>query len=150
MSDLKSVTVSLNSRNYPTCKIQCRMVLIRDGLWSIVNGTEIAPDETAKLREHLLREEIKPSLHCTLSRPIIAVFTWQSRRPKNSRDQASRTISKKDMGKQAATEEKSLFITQQFLSEEFSVLASVIINRPLRTMRPLCFSAISLRIAMAG
>ena len=30
--------------NYPTWKIQCRMALMRDGVWSIVNGLEESPD----------------------------------------------------------------------------------------------------------
>ena len=40
----KSVSVvPLNMSNYYTWKIQCKMVLIRDGLWGIVNGTETKP-----------------------------------------------------------------------------------------------------------
>ena len=35
--------VPLNGPNYPTWKIQCRMALMKDGLWSIVNGTENMP-----------------------------------------------------------------------------------------------------------
>ena len=34
-----------SSSNYPTWKVQCRMALVKDGLWSIVNGTEAIPDE---------------------------------------------------------------------------------------------------------
>ena len=111
MSDWTSVIVSLNSRNYATWKIQCRMALIRDGFWLNVNGIEIAPGGTAEAaRKFASRRDKSPHCHCTLSRPIIAVFTWQSTSPKSSLDQASKTISKKDMGKQAATEEKTLFI----------------------------------------
>ena len=33
--------VPLNGTNYATWKIQCKMALIRDGLWNIVNETEI-------------------------------------------------------------------------------------------------------------
>ena len=40
----KSVSVvPLNRSNYSTWKIQCKMALIRDGLWKIINGTETAP-----------------------------------------------------------------------------------------------------------
>ena len=35
--------VPLNESNYPTWKVQCRMVLVRDGLWEIVSGKETAP-----------------------------------------------------------------------------------------------------------
>jgi len=44
--EAKSVSVMLlNGANYATWKIQCRMVLIRDGLWSLVNGTDEAPNK---------------------------------------------------------------------------------------------------------
>ena len=45
MAEGKS-TVSVippNGKNYPTWRVQCRMALIRDGLWSIVNVTEADP-----------------------------------------------------------------------------------------------------------
>ena len=38
-----SAIVLLKGSNYPTRKLQCRMVLMREGLWSIVSGTEQAP-----------------------------------------------------------------------------------------------------------
>jgi len=28
---------------YPAWKVQCRMMLMKDGLWNIVNGTELDP-----------------------------------------------------------------------------------------------------------
>ncbi len=42
MSD-KNVIAPLNGKNYPTWKNQCCMALMKDGLWSIVNATEVAP-----------------------------------------------------------------------------------------------------------
>ena len=44
MVESKSVTavVPLNCSNYPTWKIQCKMALMKDGLWKIVIG-EVAP-----------------------------------------------------------------------------------------------------------
>ena len=48
MAELKTVVVvPLNCSNYFTWKIQCKMALIKDGLWGIVNGTETAPTEGA-------------------------------------------------------------------------------------------------------
>ena len=49
MAESKVVSIiPLNGSNYPTWKIQYQMVLMRDGLWSIVNGSETAPaDNTA-------------------------------------------------------------------------------------------------------
>ena len=31
----------LDGKNYPTWKVQCRMALMKDGSWGIVNGTEV-------------------------------------------------------------------------------------------------------------
>ena len=43
--DTKATIIPLNSKNYPTWKVQCRMALIKDGLWDIVKGTEEIPRE---------------------------------------------------------------------------------------------------------
>ena len=51
MAESKTVTVvPLSSTNYSTWKIQCKMALIRDGLWGIVNETEteMVPTEGAE------------------------------------------------------------------------------------------------------
>ena len=37
------IIVPLNGTNYPTWKVQCRMALVRDGLWDIIAGTEAEP-----------------------------------------------------------------------------------------------------------
>lgn len=44
MADSKSVAVvPLKGANYPTWKIQCKMALMKEGLWRIVTGEETAP-----------------------------------------------------------------------------------------------------------
>ena len=35
--------VPLNGNNYVTWKLQCQMALMKEGLWSIVNETELPP-----------------------------------------------------------------------------------------------------------
>ena len=45
MADSRAQIVPLKGPNYATWKVQCRMVLIKQGVWKIVEGTEIAPDE---------------------------------------------------------------------------------------------------------
>ena len=35
--------IPLNSQNYGTWKVQTKLALLRDGLWGIVQGTEVAP-----------------------------------------------------------------------------------------------------------
>ena len=44
MADSRTVAVApLKGTNYPTWKIQCRMALMKEGLWRIVTGEETAP-----------------------------------------------------------------------------------------------------------
>ena len=47
MADTRNAVVLLNNNgaNFSTWKLQCRMVLMKHGVWKIVNGTEVAPDE---------------------------------------------------------------------------------------------------------
>ena len=45
MAELKTVTMPLNVKNYPTWKLQWSMLLIKDGLWNIVNGTEVLAED---------------------------------------------------------------------------------------------------------
>ena len=47
MAESKVTTVvSLNGKNYPTWKVQCKMALMKDGLWEIVTKKEVAPEKT--------------------------------------------------------------------------------------------------------
>ena len=49
MAESKTVAmVPLNSANYATWRIQCKMALVKEGLWGIVSGTETAPTEGAE------------------------------------------------------------------------------------------------------
>lgn len=58
MAESKTVAVvPLNSSNYSTWKIQCKMALIKDGLWGIVYGTETAPTEGAEQEAKFFIEE---------------------------------------------------------------------------------------------
>ena len=63
--------VPLNSSNYSTWKIQCKMALVKEGLWGIVDGTETAPTEVAELAKFAARKnkalatiafEVEPNL----------------------------------------------------------------------------------------
>ncbi len=58
-SESKTVAiVPLNGSNYPTWKVQCRMALLRDGLWDLLNGIETAPREDAsKWANYLARKD---------------------------------------------------------------------------------------------
>lgn len=81
--------ILLNGVNYPTWKIQCRMVLIRDGVWSIVNGSEKVPAsaDTDKLAKFMARSDkalativlsVEPSLLYLLGDPVDPVVVWNT------------------------------------------------------------------------
>ena len=88
MAESKGVAVvPLNNSNYATWKVQCRMALIRDGLWSIVSGTETAPGEDADgYAKFVIRRDkalavivlsIQPSLLYLIGDPEDLVEVWK-------------------------------------------------------------------------
>ena len=89
MAEAKTVTiVPLNESNYGTWKIQCRMALMKDGLWGIVSGTEATPAETDadKYRKFVTRRDkalaiivlsVDPSLLYMLGEPEDPGTVWQ-------------------------------------------------------------------------
>ena len=61
MAESKTVTVvPLSSTDYSTSKIQCKMALIKEDMWSIINGTEIEPEGKAKRKASLQQGVTKP------------------------------------------------------------------------------------------
>ena len=44
--------IPLKGTNYPSWKLQHKMILVREGLWGIVAGTEKAPDTTTEVDKH--------------------------------------------------------------------------------------------------
>ena len=55
----RSGVVQLNGTNFPTWKLQMRMILMKLGVWRIVEGKEVAPDddEPVALRKFLDRRD---------------------------------------------------------------------------------------------
>ena len=45
MAESKTLLTPLSGSNYSTWKVQCKMALMKDGVWKIVEGTETAPRE---------------------------------------------------------------------------------------------------------
>ena len=43
MAESKTMLTSLSRLNYTTWKVQCKMALMKEGVWKIVDGTETAP-----------------------------------------------------------------------------------------------------------
>ena len=46
-SKIATAVVPLNGINYPTWKIQCKMALMKEGLWKIITGEQVAPTGSA-------------------------------------------------------------------------------------------------------
>ena len=95
MADGKAQTILLNETNYNTWKVQCRMVLMREGLWRIVNGTEVEPEDNgivgqggnaAAVNKYIARKEkalativlsIEPSLLYLVGDPQEPSVLWE-------------------------------------------------------------------------
>ena len=88
-SEVKHVPiVGLNGANYPTWKVQCRMALIREGLWGIVAGTEEYPEEAEadKRAKFMARKDralativlaVEPSLLYIVGDPVDPAAVWR-------------------------------------------------------------------------
>ena len=92
---LKSNMVPLKENNYATWKIQCRMALIREGAWPIVNREEVMPEldmERRRESEEARRKfkirydkalttivlNVSPSLLYLLGDPEDPVKVWET------------------------------------------------------------------------
>ena len=84
-SEIKNI-VPLNASNYATWKVQIRMLLVKDNLWNIVNGTEVAPAETdSQHAKFVIRKDralativlsIDPSLLYLIGDPDDPIVVW--------------------------------------------------------------------------
>ena len=67
MVETKSGIVPLTGANYPTWKVQCKMSLMKDGLWGIVDGSKRAPSTNDSVY----------SKFCILSLSLEGTVLWQ-------------------------------------------------------------------------
>ena len=81
-----SVITPLNDKNFATWKIQVKMTLIKDDLWNIVKGDEVAPTDTNALQKFNLRKDralaiivlsVEPKLLYLLGDPTEPTDTWK-------------------------------------------------------------------------
>ena len=89
MSDTKQIIVPLNGANYATWKIQCKMALIKEASWNIVNGSEVSPDPGADRNvytKYVTRRDralativlsVEPSLLYLLGDPEHPAIVWR-------------------------------------------------------------------------
>lgn len=87
--DVKMASIiPLNGKNYPTWKVQCRMALMRDGVWGIVAKTEVSPgsDKAEDLAKFVARRDralativlsVDPSLLYLLGDPQDPAVVWE-------------------------------------------------------------------------
>ena len=83
----KTIVVPLTGSDYPTWKIQCKMSVMKDGLWGIVNGSEAAPEEgTDRYSKFVTRRDcalaaivlsIDPSLLYLVVDPKDPIAVWE-------------------------------------------------------------------------
>ncbi len=88
-TESKTVAVTpLNGSNYPTWKVQCRMALMKDGLWAIVDGSEECPPESEaeNRRKFVARRDralavivlsVEPSLLYLIEDPQDPITVWK-------------------------------------------------------------------------
>lgn len=79
--------VPLKGANYATWKIQCKMALIKDNLWNIVNESEtVPPDANAYYSKYTARKDralativlsIDPSLLYIIGDPVDPTIVWK-------------------------------------------------------------------------
>ena len=69
MSDPRSAVVPLTGTNFSTWKIQCRMMLMKLGVWRIVDGTEEPPNEV----EHVAYRKFLERKDKALATIVLAV-----------------------------------------------------------------------------
>ena len=59
MAEVRSTIVPLNEKNYPTWKVQCRMALVKEGQWGIVDRSDKNPggSQAENKRKYFPRRE---------------------------------------------------------------------------------------------
>ena len=88
MADARSNVVALNGNNFPTWKIQIRMLLMKQGVWKIVSGAEAPPDENNIVAMSKFNDRkdkalstivlaVEPSLLYLLGDPEDPVIVWK-------------------------------------------------------------------------
>ena len=86
MAEAKTVVVPLTGTNYCTWKVQCKMSLMRDGLWGIVSRAETSPETgSERYAKFITRRDralaaivlsVDPSLLYLLGDPTDPAAVW--------------------------------------------------------------------------
>ena len=101
--------VPLDGANCAIWKIQCKMVLINNGLWNIVNETESVPTEANVYGKYLSWKDralativlfVDPSLLYIIRDPVDSTIIWKK---------LANQLSWEDLGKQINIEKEIVF-----------------------------------------
>ena len=86
MVEMKTNIVALNETNYHTWKIQCKMALMKDGLWNIVNGIDEIPEANDAKQKYIVERDralaiivlsIQPTLLYLIGDPQDPAVVWR-------------------------------------------------------------------------
>lgn len=87
MATFKVMTVTpLDGRNYRTWRVQCQMALMREGLWGLISGGEVEPDEAERRVAYAARRDkalativlsVETSLLYLLGDPVDPKIVWE-------------------------------------------------------------------------
>ena len=146
-SDMRSNMTPLNESNYATWKVQCKMALMREGLWSIVNKEEVIPElhntrrrETEEARRKFkIRFEkalttivlaVSPSLLYLLGEPEDPVKVWDTLENQfQKKSWANKLILKTKLSRMRLKENQSVTEHIRGMTEIFQELS--IIGQPM-------------------
>ena len=103
MAESKTVAVvPLNGSNYVTWRIQCKMALMKENLWKVIDGTEAAPGEDdAGYMKFLERRDralaivvlsIDPSLLYLIGEPTDPKVVWEKKKSWGNRLELRRRL----------------------------------------------------------
>ena len=89
--------VPLNDKNFPTWKIQCKMALLKEDLWAIVNGSEEAPSTTdaAARKKFMCRKDKALAIIVMAIEPKLLYLIGDPQDPKVVFDKLVNTFQKK-------------------------------------------------------
>ena len=99
--------ISIVALNYPTWKVQCRMALIREGLWGIVSETEECPDR-AEADKHAKFMARKDRALATIVLAVEPSLLYLLGDPEDPVEKVIWTIPEEDMGQQTKPQEEAI------------------------------------------
>ena len=88
---------------------------MKDGLWSIVSGSERPPDiaEGRQIREVCGKKGSCTGHYCFVGRTVATLSDWRTRRSNHCLEKVGWSVSKEDLGQQAGATAKAVLIAAE-------------------------------------